>query len=91
MKKIILSLILLTSLSIADTFEIKPYTTEKNNINEYDNTFAPGVAIDAYPKEFNGFGFKVAYEGDFMILNDYMPDENKIEENNYYFGVGYKF
>lgn len=94
MKKILIILLLLTSISFADTYRIEPYMAQTKDRTIIDTPLevkTPGVAFYASPNEMSNIEFKIAYEGNLDILNDYIPKDEKIDNTNVYIGVGYKF
>ena len=91
-------LIILLSMSFtilsAQTFEIKPYeiSTEQNlQTTKQDQELKTGMAVDIKTDEESNFNYRVAYEGDYMFMNDYLEEEKQIKNNNIYIGIGYKF
>ena len=78
----------------ADTFEIRPnkIATEPSiKTTKNDKKLKTGLAVDIKAYEKSKFNYTVAYEGDYMFVNDYLEEENQIENNNFYIGIGYKF
>jgi len=99
MKKLFITLLFLFTFLQADTYEFSSYSTEDNAylvkpepIYEEDNrNIKAGVALNIRPKVNNKLNIKIAYEGDFMLINNLVDEENKVQNNNYYLGIGYKF
>lgn len=95
MKIIILSIIALTFFTTlhAEQNSNKEFDLCAANLN-YDKSEAliSGISLNINPKlSDDKFGFKVAYQGDYLILNQFMPTENKIDETNVYAELSYKF
>jgi len=92
MKIIILSIIALTFFTTLHAEQNKEFDLCAANLN-YDKGKAliSGISLNINPKLSDKFGFKVAYQGDYLILNQFMPAENKIDETNVYAELSYKF
>jgi len=77
----------------ADTFEIRPYEISKaKNVKPIPSKeLKTGLALDIKANKASNFNYTIAYEGDYMFMNDYLDDKNQIKNNNYYIGIGYKF
>jgi len=91
-----LTILALLSMTImqADIIEVKPYkiTSEKNlQTKEENKQLKTGVALDIKAKQSSNFNYTLAYEGDYMFMNNYLKEEKQIKKNNYYIGIGYKF
>jgi len=89
----LLFFISLTSLN-ADTFEIRPYKiSSEQQLQTIQNTeeLKTGLALDIKADKTSKLNYTVAYEGDYMFMNNYLEDERQIKNNNYYIGIGYKF
>ncbi len=94
MKTIILSIITLIFFTTlhAEQNKTEEFCIGTANLN-YDKSesFIPGLSLDIQPKLSDKFGFKIAYQGDYLILNQFVPTENKIEDTNVYAELSYKF
>lgn len=94
MKTIILSIIALiffTSLD-AEQNSSREFDLCAANLN-YDKSEAliSGISLNINPKLSNSIGLKVAYQGDYLILNQFIPTENKIDATNLYAELSYRF
>lgn len=77
----------------ADTFELRPNeisTPVKVQTNK-TKELKTGIALDIKASDDSKVNLTVAYEGDYMIANKYLDEEDKIVNNNFYIGLGYKF
>ncbi len=97
--------------SIGENAEYRPFAilgvssvnmNENGTIKAYDDSsttaFKFGVGFEYYPVKLAGFGFRVAYEGDFYTVKDTNPSnipELKDSYSNslsmFYIGASYKF
>ncbi len=94
MKTIILSIIALiffTSLHAEQNKTEEFYIGTANLNYDKSESHIPGLSLDINPKLLDKFCFKIAYQGDYLILNQFVPTENKVEETNLYAEVNYKF
>jgi len=96
LKKILILLILVISWTTisAKTFEVRPYEiSSKQKQHEIKKTkeLKTGLALDVKTNEKSNINYTVAYEGDYMFINDYLEEEKQINNNNIYIGIGYKF
>ena len=94
MKTIILSIIALiffTSLH-AEQNKAEEFYIGTANLN-YDKSEAliPGISLKINPKLLNKIGLKIAYQGNYFILNQLVAEENKIHDTNVYAELSYKF
>ena len=92
-KKILIILALSFTFLQADIIEVKPYEiSSKHDIQKKEaQEINTGLAIDIKTKDTNKLTYRVAYEGDYMIMNDYLEEEKQIKKENIYIGIGYKF
>ena len=96
LKKILIILLLSLSLTTlnAQTYDVKAYEiSSEQDIQsiEKEEELKTGMAIDIKDEEASRFNYRVAYEGDYMFMNNYLEEEKQIKNNNYYIGIGYKF
>jgi len=96
LKKITLIVILLISITNinADTFDIRPYNifSEQNlKTTNKKEELKTGLALDIKVNNTSKINYTLAYEGDYMFINNYLEDEKQIKNNNFYIGIGYKF
>jgi len=78
----------------ADIFEVRSYeisSEQKIQKSQKNIDLKTGVALDIKANESSGFNYTLAYEGDYMFMNNYLEEERQIKNNNYYIGIGYKF
>ncbi len=95
-KNLFITILLLLSFTTlnADTIEVKPYdilSEQKLQKNKKSNNLKAGLAVDIKADEKSNIYYTLAYEGDYMFINDYLEDEKQIKNNNIYIGIGYKF
>ena len=93
-KSLIILLLLSFTIIHADIIEVKSYkiTNEKNiQTKKEDKQLKTGVALDIKVKPSSNFNYTLAYEGDYMFMNNYLKEERQIKKNNYYIGIGYRF
>jgi len=78
----------------ADTFKVKLYdisNEQKLPKNKKGKKLKTGLALDIKADKKSNFNYILAYEGDYMFMNDYLEEEKQIKNNNVYLGIGYKF
>lgn len=94
MKTIILSIIAFTFFTTlhAEQNKTEDFHIGTANLNyNKSESLIPGIFLKINPKILDKIGFKVAYQGDYLILNQFIPEENKINETNVYAELSYKF
>ena len=91
--KILLTLLLSITFLNASSYEVKSFdiASEQNIHLQKEKELNTGIALDIKANKSDSITFTVAYEGDYMIINDYLEEEKQIINNNYYLGINYKF
>ncbi len=91
--KILITLLLSITFLNAGSYEVKPFdiASEQNIHTNQEKELNTGIALDIKAKQTDSFSYTLAYEGDYMIMNDYLEEEKQIKNSNYYLGINYKF
>jgi hypothetical protein len=96
MGKILITIFSLFTFLHAQNYELKPYTiqdTSKLSVSEphKKKMLNKGLAVDIKPDNKSRVNYTVAYEGDFVIMDEYLQGQNQMKHDNIYVGIGYKF
>ena len=70
-----------------DPIDYKEINIQKNETEKFN----AGVALDITTENSDAITYTIAYDGDYMIANDFLDEDHQIENNNFYIGIGYKF
>jgi len=91
--KILITLLLSITFLNANSYEIKSFdiAIEQNIHLQKEKELNTGIALDIKADKSDSLTFTMAYEGDYMIINEYLEEEKQIKNSNYYLGINYKF
>jgi hypothetical protein len=97
--KLLIIIILFLNFSIlnaSDTLKLIPYEPTLEQKINYKNVIKKedlnlGMALQLKTNKKSNFDYILAYDGDYMIFNHYLKEDNQIKQTNYYLKIKYNF